>query len=169
VIFDAVALRRRFAERLRALGYKTMELSQREGERAEELAARIVRCWTLNADSGLAAVVGCGEAPVAVPPGSGRGGRCSHLAAAVALELGRAGGARRWAFAAMATDGVDGVEGAGAFVEAGTCPSVPRLRDALRRCDTASLWAEAGALLPAAPTGNNLRDLWALLELEAAR
>jgi glycerate 2-kinase len=169
VIFDAAALRRRFAGRLRELGYRTSEFLQREGERAEELAARIARCWTLNAGRGLAAVVGCGEAPVAVPPGSGRGGRCSHLAAAVALELGRAGSARRWAFAAMATDGVDGVEGAGAFVEAGACPSVARLRDALRRCDTASLWAEAGGLLPAAPTGNNLRDLWVLLELEAAQ
>ena len=169
VLFDGLALRRKAAARLQERGYGVVEFAQREGESAEALAARIARRWALAAGPRPAAFAGNGEAAVTVPAAAGSGGRCSHLAAAVALELARAGATRPWAFAAVATDGVDGTGGAGAFVDLAGCPSVGRLREALGRRDTAALWGEVGGLLPASPTGNNLRDLWVLAETGGPR
>lgn len=166
VLFDGLGLRRAAAARLREKGFRVAEFAQREGESAQSLAARIARRWAAASGPGPLAFVGNGEAVVAVAAGTGRGGRCSHLAAAVALALTTEGSARPWAFAALATDGVDGTAGGGAFADQAGCPVQRRLDDALRSCDTASLWSETGGLLPASPTGNNLRDLWVLAEVE---
>lgn len=109
------------------------------------------------------AFVGNGEVRVEVPRGSGRGGRCSHLVAEVALALVRKRIPGRWAFTALATDGVDGTAGGGAWTDSESVPPESALIQSIEAFDTASLWASAGTLLPMRPTGNNLRDLWVLV------
>ena len=107
------------------------------------------------------AFVGTGEVSVEATAEAGRGGRCTHLAAEVALAMLRGNRARRWAFVAMATDGVDGDAGGGAWVDGRSLPTVRRLDAAIAAFDTGGLWEDNGTLIPRRPTGNNLRDLWA--------
>jgi len=108
------------------------------------------------------ALVGAGEATVKAKA-SGRGGRCSHLAAAVAKRMLKARSSRRWLFAAVATDGVDGGAGAGAWTDWEVVPCERELGEALESCDTGTLWEKAGTLAPRNPSGNNLRDVWVLV------
>lgn len=109
------------------------------------------------------AFVGNGEVRVDAPPNAGRGGRCTHLVAEVALALVRKRIPGRWAFTALATDGVDGSAGGGAWTDSEKVPPESALAQSIETHDTASLWASAGTLLPMKPTGNNLRDLWVLV------
>lgn len=111
------------------------------------------------------AFVRAAEPSIDVPPGAGRGGRSTHLAALVGAELPR--GAR---FLAMATDGVDGNSGtAGAVVDSTFGVRVTRLlgEDALARAldgfDTGPLHRALATALPLSPTGHNLADLHVLV------
>jgi glycerate-2-kinase len=76
-----------------------------------------------------------------------------------ALEMSRLPG---WTFLALATDGVDGNGGAGAWIRAGEIPTEGQILNAVRRGDTATLWESNGTGLPRNATGNNLRDLYVL-------
>ncbi len=163
VLCDALSVRKGLAGRFRASGYDAREVAVGEGESAWDLAERVARTFSRSRSRHTLALVGAGEATVKALPG-GRGGRCSHLAAAVALALSHAKCGKHWAFAALATDGVDGTGGGGAFVDSGALPSEAHLKRALEATDTAVLWKEAGTLLPGRPTGNNLRDVWALVQ-----
>ncbi len=159
VLFDALALRKRCAGWFREEGHRVREVPCAEGESARTSARRLAK----EAAAGrLLVLVGTGEVRVDAEAAEGKGGRCSHLAAEVALAMGGAESPRPWSFAAMATDGVDGTAGGGAWTDSGRCPSETSLRDALAACDTGTLWEGAGTLLPRRPTGNNLRDLWVL-------
>lgn len=164
VLCDALALRRGIAQRLSAAGCDVREMPVREGESAEALAERIARAFMRGRSRRPLALVGAGEAPVRAS-GSGRGGRCSHLAAALtsAMAAGKEP-SRHWMFAAIATDGVDGSGGGGAFADSKALPSSVQLERALDACDTATLWDRMGTLLPRRPSGNNLRDVWAMVE-----
>lgn len=166
VLARALDLRKNLVLRLKAEGFSVAEVAVPEGRPAEDLAEALAERWHPSGGAGRRrALVGAGEAPVAAPEGGGAGGRCSHLAAAVALALRR----RRkglWAFAALATDGADGNGDGGAFTCFRCAPPSPLLEEALRAGNTAFLWRRAGGTVPRQPTGNNLRDLWALVETE---
>ena len=102
-----------------------------------------------------------GESTVTLPPQSGRGGRNTHLALALARQM-RAG--EKWIALAAGTDGTDGPTGdAGAIVDADTID-----RATLAGCDIERAWREfdSGTALEAAedllhtgPTGTNVGDL----------
>ncbi len=160
LLFDAVALRRLCVRWFREEGHRVREVPCAEGQSARTAAIRLAK----EAAGGRSLVlVGTGEVRVDATAGGGKGGRCSHLAAEVALALGGAGSPRPWSFAALATDGVDGTAGGGAWTDSSRCPSEASLRHAVDACDTGTLWEKAGTLLPRRPTGNNLRDLWVLV------
>jgi hydroxypyruvate reductase len=161
LLCDGVVLRRACAAWLRDQGASVKEVSSAEGTPARALASRIA---DLAAAVGgrPCAFVGTGEVQVEAPTQAGVGGRCTHLTAEVALALARKCLHKRWTFAALATDGVDGTAGGGAWTGSGRVPSVGALAESIAAFDTASLWAREGTLVPKWPTGNNLRDLWVL-------
>ncbi len=162
VIYDACKLRGELAEALAAREMKVREVPCREGVTASGIA-RVLRRMAEESAGGVShAFVGAGEVRVDASGKSGNGGRCTHLAAEVALQFSRRCFRGRWAFAAIATDGVDGAAGGGAWVDKDCLPEEAVLQEALASCDTGSLWERAGTLLPRRPTGNNLRDLWVL-------
>ncbi|MEW6758268.1 MAG: DUF4147 domain-containing protein [Acidobacteriota bacterium] len=165
LLADGVSMRRRAAEFLRGQGLITHEVPVGEGEGAEALAARIFSLAgaALRGAGPSRAWVGAGEATVAAGVHGGAGGRCSHLAASLALLLRKSEPSARWAFSALATDGMDGSGDGGAFTDRGSVPDVSALTDALARRATASLWRREGTFVPREPTGNNLRDLWVLV------
>lgn len=101
----------------------------------------------------------CVAEPTVRVPGAarGEGGRSTHLAARVGLGL-PAGAV----FAAVATDGVDGVSGTGgAWVCGGWAERVgkARIEQSLLAFDTGRLHRAAKSALPKRPTGLNLCDL----------
>jgi hydroxypyruvate reductase len=164
VLCDALTVRRALAPFMRARGYGVRQIAVPEGQSADHLAEVLVRGFFAKRARRPRAWIGVGEATVKVRAGGGAGGRCSHLAAAVSLAALRSGAGRAWAFAAIATDGVDGDAGGGAWVDARSLPSQRALEKALADFDTGTLWLEHGSALPRSPTGNNLRDLWVLAE-----
>ncbi len=102
-----------------------------------------------------------GETTLELPVDSGRGGRCRHLALAVAQRLvGRA----NWCLLAAGTDGWDGADAvAGACVD-GVTPTRGRCRgrDAeadLARADSGGFFAGSGEEVVTGPTGTNVNDL----------
>lgn len=163
VLWDAIAVRRALAAHFRGAGYSAKEVPVPEGLSAEALAEDVVRTFSGWQARRPRALLGVGEATVKATV-SGRGGRCSHLAAAVALNMLKARVNCRWTFAAVATDGVDGSGGAGAWVDWNSVPPERQLEEALEARDTAALWESVGTLSPRTPSGNNLRDAWALIE-----
>ena len=162
LLCDGVVLRRACAAWLRDRGASVREVWSAEGTPARDLASRIV---DLAADvrGRPRAFVGSGEVQVEVPAQAGGGGRCTHLTAEVALAFSRKRVHKRWTFAAMATDGVDGTAGGGAWTGSVRVPTAEALSESIASFDTASLWAREGTLVPRRPTGNNLRDLWVLV------
>lgn len=163
VLFDALGLRRSCIARLREHGFAARAIPCAEGRSAKAVAENLCRDFATARSRRPAALVGVGEPRVDPRGATGAGGRCSHLAAEVALALLRER-QRAWAFAALATDGVDGNAGAGAWVDSASAPSQNDLRSALRAFDTGSLWERNGTLVPRSPSGNNLRDVWVLVE-----
>jgi hydroxypyruvate reductase len=106
--------------------------------------------------------------------GSGKGGRSTHVAALVGRALGGEGACgrpvRRVCFAALASDGVDGVSGTGgAVVDRRFAARVEArlgagaLDRAIASFDTGTLHALVKTAIPSAPTGQNLADLHVLL------
>ncbi len=162
VIYDALQLRRELAKVLSAQKLRVGEVPCREGAAAAGVA-RALRRMANESEGGVShAFVGVGEVRVDASGKSGGGGRCTHLAAEVALQFSRTSFQGCWAFAAIATDGVDGAAGGGAWVDKDCLPEEAALHEAIASCDTGSLWERAGTLLRRKPTGNNLRDLWVL-------
>lgn len=139
VLFDTVAVRRAYAGHLRKWGCAVKEIPVPEGLSAEALSEAVVQAFLAGSNRRPRALVGAGEATVRAKHG-GQGGRCSHLAASVSLALLKARVRSHWAFAAIATDGVDGRAGAGAWTDWEAVPSERELSQALRSCDTGPLW-----------------------------
>ena len=161
LLCDGIALRRACAAWLREKGASVKEVSSAEGTPARALASRIAEL-AANVRGRPCAFVGSGEVQVEAPTQAGGVGRCAHLTAEVALAFARKCLHKRWTFAAIATDGVDGTAGGGAWTGSGRAPSEGALAESIAAFDTASLWAREGTLVPRRPTGNNLRDLWVL-------
>jgi hydroxypyruvate reductase len=168
VLCDGVALRHACAAWLRDKGMVVREVPSAEGTPVRAVASRIAELAALVRGHPHA-FVGVGEVMVNAFPEvgrtghAGRGGRCTHLTAEVALALARTRLPARWTFAAIATDGVDGMAGGGAWAGSERVPPEGALAESIAAFDTASLWGQAGTLLPRRPTGNNLRDLWVLV------
>lgn len=103
-----------------------------------------------------------GEALWKVPPGSGRGGRLSHLAAALVASRPEAWTSGRVSGLFFASDGVDGTSGLGGVDLLGHAlgrMDLRALERALTRFDTGTFWRSHRAGLPAGPTGINLGDV----------
>ncbi len=150
------------AAAVRNEGYDSVVVDNTADEWEEEPAAEylLARWRALRATQPRAALVAGGEVRVRLRADHGRGGRNLSLALRLALALeGQPG-----CFISAGTDGVDGSsDAAGACVDGSTAA---RIRAAgldpagyLRRQDSHTALAAAGALLHTGPTGNNLRDL----------
>lgn len=139
----------------RAFRVRVLEPSQGSVDRlAREYveAARRLRAGT--------AIVRAAEPSLAVPDGAGRGGRSTHLAALVGLELPRGA-----TFLAAATDGVDGASGTGGAVVDATFvrrAGEAAVRRALARYDAGAIHLAAKTALPLRPSGHNLADIHVL-------
>lgn len=107
-------------------------------------------------------VLAGGEFRVQIPQHAGRGGRNGN-AAAVALAFIR----REDLFAALASDGSDNSDAAGAIADSVTKRHIAEkgldAAASARTCDTYPLFAESGDLILTGPTGSNVSDLMLLL------
>jgi glycerate 2-kinase len=125
-------------------------------------AARLATQFTHELALGEAQVrIWGGESTVQLPSAPGRGGRNQHLALAAARLI---AGYPELALLAAGTDGIDGpTDDAGAVVDGETCGRIAVLGldadDSLRRADSGTALAAAGALLRTGPTGTNVADL----------
>jgi glycerate 2-kinase len=161
VMSDGVALRREAVRWLKGNGFGVTEVTCGEGEPARSVAGRMAGL-ACDARRGPHAFVGTGETRVDVAGRAGVGGRCTHLVAEVVLALASSKGVRRWAICALATDGVDGCAGGGAWCDDAQVPPSRELSDALAAFDTGALWKRCGSLVSRRATGDNRRDLWVL-------
>lgn len=153
----------------RNLGFKTFVLSsQIQGEARElakfygALAREMVQTHHLSKDP--VCLLAGGEPTVTVT-GSGRGGRNTELALAMAIEL---NGLGKITFLSAGTDGTDGpTDAAGAVVDGRTYARAfqkgisPETH--LQDNDSYSFFKKAGGLLRTGPTGTNVMDLHILL------
>jgi glycerate 2-kinase len=149
-------------EHAHRLGYRTVVVSPAVQGEARDVAQMLGGAIRYHAArGGRICLVGAGEVVVTVR-GRGTGGRCQELAWAMAGQLAGMSGV---AFAAMASDGRDYVDGVGGAWCDGNTRS--RLLDAgydLDRCllrnDTYPGLAAAGRLLPGSRSQTNLADLY---------
>ncbi len=131
-----------------------------EGDCTAE-AERLSRLVPKDSPDGGALVVG-GESTVRVSAPAGRGGRCQHLAAALApLVAGRDG----LACVVAGSDGIDGnSDAAGAIVTGSTERRASSLgmdtRRFMSRFGTAELFEALGDQVVTGPTGTNVADLF---------
>jgi glycerate 2-kinase len=161
VMSDGIALRREAARWLRESGFAVTECPCGEGESARSIARRMA--GMPRASCRLPhAFVGTGEARVDVSGRTGMGGRCAHLAAEMARAIAKSRVVSRWALCALATDGVDGCAGGGAWVDDAHVPPLAELTSSLAVFDTGTLWKRNRSLMPRKATGDNRRDLWVL-------
>lgn len=146
------------AEAARSLGLTVRRAAGRFAGDAQRLATQFAHELAL----GQAQVrIWGGESTVQLPPAPGRGGRNQHLALAAARLI---AGYPDLALLAAGTDGIDGpTEDAGAVVDGETCARLAVLGldadESLRRADSGTALAAAGALLRTGPTGTNVADL----------
>ncbi|MCI0424911.1 MAG: DUF4147 domain-containing protein [Actinobacteria bacterium] len=124
--------------------------------REEWLKGPIAGCLETILSDSSDVVVGAGEPTVAVG-GDGRGGRCTHASILAATMLAGTDSV----FAALATDGCDGVSGgAGAVVDGSTLTRGGDPASALARFDSATYLEGSGDLVVTGDTGTNVGDLW---------
>ena len=166
VLADASTLAAAAAKQARRLGFETHVLSAAVEdspdvfldrlfeERARRLPASRPRCWVATGEVRLR------------PQGKGRGGRAQDLALAAALRL---AGERDALFFAAGSDGMDGNSpAAGAMSDGSTVKRARRLGlNPLRirkAANSYELFRRLKDCVVTGPTGNNLRDLYMLLE-----
>lgn len=111
-----------------------------------------------------------GESTVALPTAPGRGGRNQHLALAAAKLI---AGYPQLVLLAAGSDGTDGpTDDAGGLVDAETCGRIVLAGldpdECLRRADSGTALAAAGALVTTGPTGTNVADVVIGLKLPRA-
>lgn len=139
----------------RALGY---DAELRDGAVVGDVArvAERVAAWAREvAGASRRCIVAAGEPTLAVPPGSGAGGRAQHLALLTARKLAGVAGVR---VIIAGTDGIDGdTAAAGAVIDGGTWR--PEGEAALAAFDASTELAARGALVVTGRTGVNHADL----------
>lgn len=108
-------------------------------------------------------VIAGGEPAIALPRRRGKGGRMTHLAAALGAELLPLLRQGRVELLCASSDGSDGDSGAaGAFIgraQALAAPRASRWSSAVNGFRSAELLEEIGALIPGLDTGTNVQDL----------
>jgi hydroxypyruvate reductase len=142
----------------------TTEMTGEAKELARECVERAASVCRNDDREGPVCLVACGESTVSVT-GSGTGGRNQEMALAAALEM----DSRGWddtscAFAALATDGIDGpTDAAGAIVDPSTVrrgrEQYLEASDFLDDNDSHPYLAAVGDLVETGPTGTNVNDL----------
>jgi len=168
----------------RLAAHEALQLLRREGYQGhvdtvslegdvEEAAARVARLASalLAPSSALATktcVILAGETTVKFGQGglgSGKGGRCSHMALLVARHL---RGLDNWCLVSAGTDGQDGpCDSAGAFADGHTwlrgrnAGSEPE--EAVAKFDSYTFFDKEGGLIRTGLTGTNVMDLHLLL------
>lgn len=139
------------------------------------LLALVNPLWA-GSPSGCPLAILWGGEPTVTIRGPGHGGRCQELALAFALEISALPGPLpfgRWCFAALASDGADGVAPPGQPLAAGAWVDDTTLaraqadgldpRAALDRNDSAPFHAALGQQFLTGPTHTNVTDLFLLL------
>jgi hydroxypyruvate reductase len=156
------------ARRASELGYQVRIIpSSIEGTPEEALGRFLRPCGAAGTRRDPQCIIGAGEVRVRVRRGGGRlGGRAQDLAAAAAQCL---AGEPACLFLAAGSDGIDGNSpAAGAMTDGRTVSRGRRMGidiGTLRRDgNTHALFRALGDSLTTGPTGNNLRDLYFLLE-----
>jgi glycerate 2-kinase len=152
---------RAMAGELRALGLVVRILPPSQASASELAVEYVALAKRLRPGT---AVVRAAEPSIVIAKPSGKGGRSTHLAALVGLELAHL--PRRVTFLAAATDGVDGASGTGGAAIGSSFESQVgerAIRRALARFDTGPLHRSTGTALPLRPSGNNLADLHVLI------
>lgn len=149
--------------RLASLGYDVHRHGRRVAGPAErEVDAFLTAARGIRATGKPIALVGGGEATVAVPDGAPVGGRAQHAALLAARWLHQAGD-EATAFACLASDGIDGdTDAAGAVVQAAD-GAAPEAAQAAQDFDAHRFLAGRDRLVHMGPTGTNVNDLWIAL------
>jgi glycerate 2-kinase len=154
IVASPEELAREVARELRTRGLRARVLPPSQRPVAELAAEYGVLARRLHPGT---AIVRAAEPSLEVPRGAGQGGRSTHLAALVALEIPRGA-----TFLAAATDGVDGASRTGgAIVDRSLVVELGEraVRRALDRYDTGRLHRSAATALPLRPSGQNLADV----------
>jgi hydroxypyruvate reductase len=132
------------------------------GDAAAEMEGFLAALDALPADRDVA-LVGGGEATVALPPNVPPGGRCQHAALLAARGLAERGSAAL--VLAAATDGVDGQGAAGAWATAADWG--PHGEAALASFGAQAYLEARRRIIPPDPSGTNVNDLWIALRQSA--
>lgn len=153
------------ARRARALGYSTISQPDGLSGEARTIGPRLVRSFHRARKATKTVLLLSGETVVRVT-GSGRGGRNHELALAAVPALARA--PCPTALGAFATDGVDGTSGrAGALVDSQSAVRARaagvRIKEVLKKSDSANAIAQMGDSLVFGPTGTNVSDIAIIL------
>ncbi|MCH7962275.1 MAG: hypothetical protein IIC49_08050, partial [Planctomycetes bacterium] len=143
------------------LGFRVVEARSGVTGEASELG-RVLASRLAQLPEGTPAVVVLGsETTVRVGDADGRGGPCTELVLAGAIEI---AGQSSVAIGAFATDGVDGpTDAAGAWATPSTCDAA-RLAGldpakSLIGHDSGSFFERVGGLIRIGPTGTNVNDV----------
>ena len=113
-------------------------------------------------------VLAAGEPSVIVPKNSGKGGRNLHMALSVVKEkIIEKEDFKNSVFIALASDGMDNSDSAGAIVDQKTLEKIKNLNldvnDYFYRFDSYSFFQKTGDMIITGPTGANVSDLMILL------
>lgn len=126
---------------------------------AVEQQAEKISSWLCQARPGQLAVLS-GENEIALPDAAGHGGRAQHLALSVLQKMRSC--RRDWSLISVASDGRDGnSRAAGAFVDEQSLKkySAAQCQTALKRAESADLFAGQLEQIVTGATGTNLCDL----------
>lgn len=162
VLADNDAMVRAAGAALQRAGYAVYRHGARvAGDAGAEAEGFVAAFATLPGDR--VALVGGGEAVVALPEDAPPGGRCQHAALAAARALAQRDAAG--VFLAGASDGRDGgTDVAMAWADAGLWRAEPgAARAALEGFDAARFLGDRDRTVSTGPTGTNVADLWVLL------
>jgi len=168
VVADSHTLVEAAARRARRLGYAARALPSSVEDPSDFFVDRLLAEWErwIAPRDRPRCLLAAGEVRIGRRAKKGRGGRAQDLATAAALRL---DGKRGMLFLAAGSDGVDGNSpAAGAIADGGTVRRARRRRldpGRLRESsNTHRLFRELGDCVVTGATGNNLRDLYLLLE-----
>lgn len=157
IIGDSLSFRRMLAERLGKVAHVHSGFMSDNADLAAERLADFAK----SAAKGIHLFGG--EAPVTVT-GTGRGGRCTHLALAFALKI---SGYKGISLIAYATDGNDNLPGtAGAITDGETCAKLQEAgidpRQSLLDCDSFTALGAINATILSTEYHINVNDLYIL-------